>query len=282
MTTSAQPRGGPLDARLIRKAAIALDGAERSGLQIPLLSEDFPGLTMDDAYAIQAAWLRLKLGAGDRVIGWKIGLTSKAMQSALSIDIPDSGVLLESMRFETGALVPSGRFIQPRVEAEIAFVTRMAIDPEGVSAEAILDATAYIVPAIEILDTRIARKDPRSGKLRTVVDTISDNAANGGIVLGAPCHDFRLLDLRWIGAIVSRNGEVEETGLGAGVLNDPLVSVQWLVERLARYGDRIEAGQVILSGSFIRPVEAPPGSRIVGDFGALGRVECSFGSNDDR
>ena len=232
---------------------------------------------MDDAYAIQTEWVRLKRAAGDTVVGWKIGLTSKAMQAALSIDIPDSGVLLASMLFENGAGIPAGRFIQPRVEAEIAFVTREAIEVDEISAEAILEATDYIVPAIEILDTRIMRVDPRSGRSRTVCDTISDNAANAGIVLGTPCRDFRSLDLRWLGAIVSRNGEVEETGLGAGVLNDPLVSVAWLAERLASYGNRIEKGQIVLSGSFIRPVEAPPGSHIVADFGDFGRIECHFG-----
>lgn len=274
---SAPSEGSRLDAGAVRAAAAALAEAERSGVQIPLLSEDWPGMTMSDAYAIQAEWVRMKQAAGDRVVGWKIGLTSKAMQSALSIDIPDSGVLLESMVFTNGALIPAGRFIQPRVEAEIAFVTKTAIEARGISAETILDATDYVAPALEILDTRITRKDPRSGKSRTIFDTISDNAANGGIVLGEPRRDFRSLDLGWLGAIVSRNGDVEETGLGAGVLGDPLLSVRWLVERLANYGQRIEAGQVVLSGSFIRPVEAPSGSHIVGDFGAFGQVECRFG-----
>ena len=270
-------RGVSLTPEAIGAAAGALDAAERTGVQIPLVSEDFPGITMNDAYAIQAAWVQLKRAAGDDVVGWKIGLTSRAMQSALSIDIPDSGVLLASMRFENGATIPAGRFIQPRVEAEIAFVTREALDVGDLSAEAILAATDYIAPALEILDTRITRVDPRSGRSRTVYDTISDNAANAGIVLGTPRRDFRSLDLRWLGAIVSRNSEVEETGLGAGVLNDPLVSVAWLAKRLASYGDRIEKGQIVLSGSFIRPVEAPPGSHILGDFGAFGRVECYFG-----
>jgi 2-oxo-hept-3-ene-1,7-dioate hydratase len=109
-----------------------------------------------------------------------------------------------------------------------------------------------------------------------VFDTVADNAANGGIVLGPAHRDFRERDLRWTGAIVSKDGEVEETGLGAGVLDDPLLSVAWLAARLATYGGSIEAGQIILSGSFIRPVEAPPGSRIVGDFGDLGCVSCEF------
>lgn len=266
--------GITLDGDAVRAAALALDEAERSHTQIRLLSETYSGITMDDAYAIQAEWVRIKQAAGDPIIGWKIGLTSKAMQQALSIDIPDSGVLLKSMDFANGSTIPAGRFIQPRIEAEIAFVTKAAMDDP--SLEAILDATDYVVPALEILDTRITRKDPETGRLRTVYDTISDNAANGGIVMGAPVRDFRGIDLRRVGAICSRNGEVEETGLGAGVLGDPVLSMSWLVQRLAAYGQRIEAGQVVLSGSFIRPIEAPSGSHIVGDFGDFGKVEVTF------
>lgn len=265
-----------LDAAAVDKAAAVLDAAERSRTQVPLLSLEHPGLTMADAYAIQSAWVRRKVTGGDPIIGWKIGLTSKAMQAALSIDIPDSGVLLQSMVFDNGGAVPAQRFIQPRIEAEIAFVMKAAVDPADCSPAAILAATAYVAPALEILDTRVVRADPVTGKLRTVCDTISDNAANGGIVMGEPVHDLAAFDLRFVGAIVSRDGEVEETGLGAGVLGDPLVSMQWLVQRLAAVGDRIEAGQVVLSGSFIRPVEAPPGSLIEVDFGSFGQVSCRF------
>jgi 2-oxo-hept-3-ene-1,7-dioate hydratase len=268
--------GVTLDDAAIADAANALAAAERDRSQIRLLSETYPGMTMDDAYAIQAALVQMKQAAGDPMIGWKIGLTSKAMQAALSIDIPDSGVLLGSMAFPSGADIPAGRFIQPRVEAEIAFVMKETIDPARASAEAILAATDYVAPALEILDTRITRLDPHSGRPRTVCDTIADNAANGGIVMGEPVRDLAGLDLRFVGAVVSRNNEVEETGLGAGVLGDPLQSLVWLVERLAAYGDRIEAGQIVLSGSFIRPVEAPPGSRFIGDFGGFGRVSCCF------
>lgn len=268
--------GITLDDAAIADVANALAVAERDRTQIRLLSEQHPGMTMDDAYAVQAAWMRMKRAAGDPVIGWKIGLTSKAMQAALSIDIPDSGVLLGSMVFANGADIPAGRFIQPRVEAEIAFVMKETIDPVRASAEAILAATDFVAPALEILDTRITRRDPITGRPRTVCDTIADNAANGGIVMGEPVRDLRDLDFRFVGAVVSRDGEVEETGLGAGVLGDPLVSLAWLVERLAAYGDRIEAGQIILSGSFIRPVEAPPGSRFLADFGGFGRVSCHF------
>lgn len=260
----------------IAAAALSLDAAERRRSQIGLLSLQHPEMTMDDAYAVQAAWVEQKVAAGRRVIGWKIGLTSKAMQHALNIDTPDSGVLFDDMLFEDGASVPADRFIQPRIEAEIAFVMRAPLSGPGVTAFDVLNATDYVTPALEILDTRILRADPATGKARTVVDTISDNAANAGIVLGGRAARPGDVDLRWMGAVVSRNAEVEETGLGAGVLNGPARGVAWLANRLARYGDRIEAGQVVLAGSFIRPVEARHGDTIVADYGPHGTVSCFF------
>ena len=260
----------------IHAAAAALDEAERKRSQIGLLSLAHPGMSMDDAYAVQAAWVQKKLAGGRRVIGRKIGLTSKAMQAALSIDIPDSGVLFDDMAFDDGATVPAGRVIQPRVEAEIAFFMKADLKGPGVTAADVLDATGYVQPSLEILDTRILRVDPATRTARTIVDTIADNAANAGIVLGGRRIDPHAVDLRWVGAIVARDGVVEETGLGAGVLNDPAAGIAWLANRLAEHGDFIRAGEIVLSGSFIRPIEAPPGSAIVADFGPWGTVSCSF------
>ncbi|MEO0485698.1 MAG: 2-oxo-hept-4-ene-1,7-dioate hydratase [Pseudomonadota bacterium] len=259
-----------------RAAAQALLHAEETGTQIGLLSQLYPGIGMDDAYAIQAEIVRAKRAAGRRVVGWKIGLTSRAMQDALGIDIPDSGVLLDDMDFAHGATVPPGRFIQPRIEAEIAFVMKAPVDG-AMSRDALLDATDYVCPAIEILDTRILRADPSTGRTRTVIDTIADNAANGGFVLGPSHHDPRAVDLRWVGAIVTRDGVVEETGLGAGVLNDPVESVLWLAQRMESYGQVIQPGDVVLSGSFVRPVECPAGTDITADYGPFGQVSISFG-----
>ena len=257
-------------------AAEDLLTAEASGQQIGLLSLRFPQIDMDDCYAIQSRLAEAKRAAGQEVIGWKIGLTSKAMQQALGIDIPDSGVLFDDMLFQTGATVPVGRFIQPRVEAEIAFVMKAPLAGEDVTRAAVLAATDYVAPSLEILDTRILRQDPETGKARVIFDTISDNAANAGVVLGDARHAPDAQDLRWVGAVVTRDGAVEETGLGAGVLNDPVESVVWLARRMALYGQRIEAGQIILSGSFIRPIECPPGSELVADFGPFGRVDLRF------
>lgn len=258
------------------RIASELMQAEETGQQIGLLSVAYPEISMADAYAIQTETLRLKQRQGRSVTGWKIGLTSKAMQNALGINIPDSGVLFDDMHFRSGDRVPAGRFIQPRIETEIAFVMAHDIGGEAVTRDEVVAATDYVTPAIEILDTRIMRADPTSGQARKVFDTIGDNAANAGIVVGDARHAIDAFDLRWVGAMTFRNGEIEETGLGAGVLNDPVESVVWLARRMAQYGQKIAAGHVILSGSFIRPIECPAGTDILADFGHFGTVEVSF------
>lgn len=265
-----------LTAGEIDQAAADLVDAERSHRQIGLLSVRHPHMNMEDAYAVQQAFVDQKLSAGRRVIGAKIGLTSRAMQAALGIDVPDSGVLLDDMLFEDGAAIPDGRFIQPRIEAEIAFIMGANLAGGGTTRDDVMGATAQVAPSLEILDTRILRKDPQSGRARNVFDTIADNAANAGLVLGKERHRPEDFDLRWVGAIIARDGEVEETGLGAGVLNDPALSVAWLVNRLSEHGSGLRKGDIVLSGSFIRPVEAPKGCEITADFGPFGRVSCGF------
>jgi 2-oxo-hept-3-ene-1,7-dioate hydratase len=258
------------------EAAKALFEAELSRKQIDLLSLTYPTWTMEDAYQVQAALVKRKLASGRRVIGWKIGLTSKAMQDALKINIPDSGVLFDDMLFENGSTVPKGRFIQPRIEAEIAFIMKSDLCGPNVYAEDVRKATQWVAPSLEILDTRILRVDPVTKSTRTIVDTISDNAANAGIVLGKERHAVDSFDLRWVGAIVKRNGEVEETGLGAGVLDEPAGGIAWLANRLAQQGDHVRAGDIVLSGSFVRPIEATSGCYIEADFGAFGSVSINF------
>jgi 2-oxo-hept-3-ene-1,7-dioate hydratase len=260
----------------IAAAAARLVEAERARVQTGLLSIAHPEMTMDDAYAVQAAFVAARHAQGRKTIGWKIGLTSKAMQSALNIATPDSGVLMDDMVFEDGATIAADRFIQPRIEAELAFVMKAPLAGPGVTVTDVINATDYILPALEILDTRILRVDPATKKARTIVDTISDNAANAGIVTGGRAMRPDSFDPRWAGAIVMRNAEVEETGLGAGVLNQPARGIAWLANRLALYGQRIEAGQIVLSGSFIRPIEARHGDTILADFGPLGTVGCYF------
>ena len=259
-----------------KEAAAALLNAEATGQQIGLLTKQFPEMGMDDAYQVQNAIYQAKLEMGRHVVGWKIGLTSKAMQYALGIDIPDSGILFEDMVFDHGGTVPDDRFIEPRIEAEIAFIMKTDLSGADVSRDDVIAATEAVAPALEILDTRIYRADPQSGATRTVLDTISDNAANAGLVMGDMRHPVDAFDLRRVGAIVRRNDTVEETGLGAGVLDDPALSMAWLVHRLASYGDGLRAGDIVLSGSFVRPIEARHGDHFIADYGPFGTVDIAF------
>ena len=261
----------------ILAAAARLDEAETTRRQIRMISLDHPGMTMDDAYRVQKAWMDRKLAAGRRVIGHKIGLTSKAMQSTLGVDTPDSGILLDDMLFPDSGMIPAERFIALRAEVELAFILRTPLKGPGRTMLDVYDATAYVIPAIELLDTRILRVDPQTKATRTVLDTISDNAANAGIVLGG--RPVRPLDhdLRWVAAICSRNGVIEETGVAAGVLNHPANAVAWLADRLAQSGDMLRAGDIVLSGSFTRPVELRSGDTFHADYGPLGTVSCRVG-----
>ena len=260
----------------IQEAAAALFAAERDRSQIGLLSAAHEGITLADAYSIQELLIARKLEAGRRIIGWKIGLTSKAMQRALGIDTPDSGVLFDDMLFEPGSTVPKGRFIEPRIEAEIAFVMRHGLDDPAATRQDVLNAVEFAAPSLEILDTRIVRSDPETGRRRTVCDTVADNAANAGLVLGNESHRPDAVDFRRVGVIVERDGEVEETGMGAGVCSDPLSAVVWLASILTSNGKSIRPGDIILSGSFIRPIEAYPGSRFLADFGEFGQLRIDF------
>src|SRR5438309_9911534 len=260
----------------IRSAAERIDQAEKSPQKILQLSLEHPGITIEEAYAMQKAWVEMKVAGGRVVKGHKIGLTSKAMQSALNIDEPVSGILLDDMFFADGGLVPSDRFIATRVEAELAFVMKHRLAGPNCTLFDVLNATDFVVPALEILDTRVERVDPGTKATRKIFDTIADNAANAGIVLGGRPIRPMDADLRWIGALCFRNGQLEETGLAAGVLNHPATSVAWLANKIAPDGQALEPGQVVLAGSFIRPIETRKGDTIQADYGAYGSVSCYF------
>jgi len=271
--------GGTLTRAQIAAAAQQLERAEATRTPCGLLSLQYPQMQIADAYAVQAAWMEIKQRAGRTVKGHKIGLTSKAMQRAVGIAEPDFGVLLDDMFYRDGAVVPTERYIGLRIEAELAFVLDKPLAGPDCTLFDVLDATAYVMPALEILDARMHRADPVTRKARTVVDTISDNAANCALVLGGRPFKPQLVDadMRRIGAIVSKNGEVEETGLAAGVLNHPGYGIAWLANRLHRHGAGLKAGEVVLSGSFIRPIEVGKGDTIVADYGDFGTVSCHFG-----
>ena len=198
------------------------------------------------------------------------------MQSALAIDEPDSGVLLDDMFFADGGLVPTDRFIGTRIEAELAFIMKDRLSGPNATMFDVLNATDYVVPALEILDTRIERVDAKTKATRKIFDTVADNAANAGIVLGSRPIRPNATDLRWVGALVYSNGQLEETGLAAAVLGHPATSVAWLANKIAPHGLALEPGQVVLAGSFIRPIEARKGDTIFADYGTFGSVSCYF------
>jgi 2-oxo-hept-3-ene-1,7-dioate hydratase len=260
----------------INRAAQRLHQAERSRTQIRQLSQEHPAISIADAYAIQKTWIDIKVTEGRVIKGHKIGLTSRAMQSALGIDEPDSGILLDDMFFADGGLVPADRFIATRVEAELAFIMKTRLTGPDCTLFDVLNATDFVVPALEILDTRIERVDRDTRAARKIFDTIADNAANAGIVLGG--RPLRPLDadLRWIGALCFKNGQLEETGLAAGVLNHPATAVAWLANKIAPHRLALEPGQVVLAGSFIRPIETRKGDTIQADYGPYGSVSCHF------
>jgi len=263
-----------LEPELIQQLAAELHESERTRVQVEHFSKRFPGMTIEDGYAISRAWVQMKRAEGRSVRGHKIGLTSRAMQQASQIDEPDYGTLLDDMFFEPGP-IPMQRFIAPRVEVELAFVLHRRLQGE-VSVDEVLDATAYITPAIEIIDARIEQFDRHTKAMRRVQDTISDNAANAGLIVAGRRVPPRELDLPWCGAILRLNGAVEETGLAAGVQGHPAIGVAWLARKLAPWGECLEAGEVVLAGSFTRPVAARRGDRFDADYGPLGRFEFQF------
>lgn len=261
---------------LIEKLARELHESERTGVQIKQFSKRYPDMTIEDGYAISRAWVALKLTEGRVIRGRKIGLTSRAMQMASQISEPDYGTLLDDMFFAEGAAIPRSRFIAPRVEVELAFILARPLSGPNVTIFDVLSATDYVVPAIEIIDARIEQFDRETKEMRKVFDTISDNAANGGIILGGRPIKPDAVDLRWVGALLYKNGVIEESGLAAAVLNHPAQGVAWLANKLAPWGESLNAGDVVLAGSFTRPATADAGDSFHVDYGALGGISFSF------
>ena len=249
--------------------------AEKARTPIAAFSQE-RDMDLADAYAVQDAWIRLKEAEGRRVIGRKVGLTSRAMQDAMKIDEPDFGTLLDDMLFKDGATLEAGAYLDPRIEVEITFVLKEPLSGDKLSIDDVMAATDYVVPSLELIAARSHRVDPETGYTRLVTDTISDNAANAAIIVGDTQTPPGAMDLRWAGAILYRNGIVEETGLGAGILDHPANGLVWLAKRFAPHGIALEPGHYIMSGSFTRPVKVRAGDRFHADFGPLGTVGVSF------
>jgi 2-oxo-hept-3-ene-1,7-dioate hydratase len=260
----------------VEALARELYAARKSRTPLRQFSRAQPGMTVDDGYAIQREWVRLELADGRRIKGRKIGLTSRAMQVSSQITEPDHAPLMDDMFFDAGSDIEISRFIAPRVEVELAFVLGRPLAGPGVSLFDVLSATDYVVPAIEIIDARIEQFDRETKAPRKVTDTISDFAANAGIVLGGRPVRPLDVDLRWVGALLHRNGVIEESGLAAAVLNHPGNGVAWLANKIAPYGEQLNAGDVVLAGSFTRPASAVAGDSFHADYGALGTVAFRF------
>ncbi len=265
-----------LDAAEIERIADAHETARRTTSPIRRVTLEHPDMTIEDAYAVQRAWVARQVADGARVIGHKVGLTSRAMQQAMHIDEPDFGVLLDHMQIPDGGTIRAADHLDPKLEVELAFVLGGGLGGPDVTAADVLAATAYVSPALELIDARSHRRDPVDGVTRTVRDTIADNAANSGVVLGTERVDPTAVDLRWVPAVLSRNGVVEETGVAAGVLNNPVNGIVWLTRKFAPFDTALEPGQVVLAGSFTRPVPVAPGDTIHGDYGHLGSITCRF------
>ncbi len=265
-----------LDQTTIAALAAELHDAEKRRIQLRHFSKRHPQMTIEDGYAIQRAWLQIKLAEGRVVRGRKIGLTSRAMQQASQITEPDYAPLLDDMFFEAGGDIPIDRFIAPRVEVELAFILGKPLKGPNVTLADVLSATVLVTPAVEIIDARIEQFDRETKAPRKVFDTIADFAANAGIVTGGRPVRPHDVDLRWAGAMLYKNGVIEETGLAAAVLNHPGNGVAWLANKIAPYGEQLNAGDVVLGGSFTRPTTAVRGDVFHVDYGPLGAIAFRF------
>ncbi|WFP16279.1 fumarylacetoacetate hydrolase family protein [Citricoccus muralis] len=247
-----------------------LHRANLDRVPVPLLTARYPDMVIEDSYAVQGIWAQRQLDSGRTKAGHKIGLTSKAMQDATGIDEPDYGVIFDDQVFESGHVYEWARYTHPRIEMELAFVLKEDLRGPGVTIFDVLRATEYVVPALEVLDSRIEMEG------RNIVDTISDNAALGSMVIGGTPVAPDAVDLRWVAGTLSRNQEIIETGVASGVLNHPANGVHWLANRIAGHDDQLDAGEIILAGSFTRPMWVYAGDTVYADYGPLGTITCHF------
>ncbi len=250
-------------------AAESLYRAEVDRKVIPQLSRTWPGIELADAYAIQRMWAELHMQNGARHIGHKIGLTSRAMQMASKITEPDYGHLLDTMVYSDGSQISAQSFIKPRLEVELAFIMGEDLEGPGVQIHDVMRATEFVTPALEIIDYRT--EVPRA-----ITDTIADNAASGGIVTGGRMVRPFDVDIRWVGATLAKNGIIEESGVSAAIMGHPAAGIAWLVNKLGAVGEKLRKGQIVLAGSFTRPVDIAAGDVIHADYGPLGAIGISF------
>jgi len=244
--------------------------ADRSAEPVAPLTTRHPDLVLEDAYAIQSINIERRVAAGQRIIGRKVGLTSLPMQRLLGVAEPDFGVLTDEMVVEDGDLIDLARLVQPRVEAELAFVMERDLAGPGVTTAGALAAIAGALPAVEVVDSRVA-----DWKIK-LVDTVADNASSGLIVLGGRMRRVEDLDLRLLGVVVSRGAEMIDTGAGAAALGNPARCVAWLANTLGAFGEGLKAGDVVLPGAVHSMVPVEPGDVFRAEFAHLGAVTVRF------
>jgi 2-keto-4-pentenoate hydratase len=244
-----------------------------SGKPIAPLTATYDDLTLDDAYAIQLLQIRELLDAGRVVKGHKVGLTSAAMQRLLGVDEPDYGHLLDDFFHLEHAPIPFDRFLQPRIEPEVAFVLAKPLRGPGVTVHEAIAAVDFVLPALEIVDSRIEAWHIG------LLDTIADNASSGAVVLGSSPTDLRDVDLRLAGAVMTRNGAVVGTGAGGAVLGSPITSLVWLANTVGAHGVTLEAGQVVLPGAVCAMVPVAAGDVVTANFTGLGSVTARFATD---
>ncbi|SMD10761.1 2-oxohept-3-enedioate hydratase [Fulvimarina manganoxydans] len=252
-----------------QSAAEAILEAERTRKVCPQPSRTWPAMTLEDAYDVQRRWAEARSAQGASIVGRKIGLTSRAMQQASKMTEPDYGVILDDALYYDGARIKAGTFIKPRLEVELAFVMGEDLAGAGCQVHDVLRATEFVQPALEVIDYRT--ETPRQ-----IVDTIADNAAFGAIILGGRTIRPFDVDLRWVAATLSQNGVIEESGVSAAVMGHPAAGLAWLVNKLAPLGGGLKKGDIVLGGSFTRPVDIASGDVIFADFGPLGSIGVGF------
>jgi 2-oxo-hept-3-ene-1,7-dioate hydratase len=252
-----------------RRGAEAILVAERERKAISQLSRTFPNMEIEDAYRIQDLWAEARMAKGARVVGHKIGLTSRAMQMASKMTEPDYGRILDDALYNDGAQIRAETFLKPRLEVELAFIMGEDLEGPGARIYDVMRAAEFVVPALEIIDYRT--EVPRA-----IVDTIADNAAFAAIVVGGRTIRPMDIDIRWVGATLSKNGIIEESGVSAAVMGHPAAGIAWLVNKLHAVDAKLKKGQIVLGGSFTRPVDIKAGDVIHADYGALGAIGVAF------
>ena len=254
----------------IQEAAQSLHDAGKTSTPIDPLTDTYPDITVEDAYRVQLVNVNRRTECGARVIGKKIGLTSPAMQQMFKVDEPDYGHLLDEMLVYQGEPIAMSSLLQPRIEGEIAFVLDRDLEGPGVTPTEVIRATAGVVPALEIIDSRI-----RDWKIK-IQDTVADNASSAVFVLGSQMVSPMGMDMRHVGFVVTHNGFLAGTAAGAAVLGSPAQSVAWLVNKMAEFGITLKAGEIILSGAAAAAVPVSAGSSISLMVDRIGDVSCRF------